>query len=224
MFSAPQRLRRHTLAACAALALMAGAGTGTALAGEVYTGIGLPGLMLGYAHPLNSSITLRADFATLGGMNDDRTEEGIRYKVKGKLARTGLFADYFVTGGLRVTAGLTFNDARIDLLARGDGSTINIGGTDYPATADDQLRVKITFPSSTPYIGVGYGHQLSQGWGFVFDLGASVGKAKLSATTLGPNLSLADPADIDRELAELRDGVGKVKALPQLSLGLNYRF
>jgi hypothetical protein len=203
---------------------MAGAGAGTARAGEVYTGIGIPGLMLGYAHPLNSSFTLRADFATLGSMSDNRTEEGIRYNVKGKLARTGLFADYFLTGGLRVTAGITFNDAKIDLLARGDGGTINIGGTDYPTSPDDQLRVKVKFPSSTPYIGVGYGHQLSQGWGFVFDLGASVGKAKLSATTSGPNLSQASQADIDRELAELRDGVGKVKALPQLSLGLSYRF
>lgn len=211
---------RPRLYLCAWLTLAAG---GTQ-AGELYGGIGLPGLTLGYAQSMSERFTLRGDFATLGNRTDDRTEEGIRYNVKAKLSRAGAFADYFIAGGLRLTGGITFNDARIDLLARGYGGTINIGGTDYPSSPDDQLRVKIKFPTTTPYLGLGYGHHAVSGMGFVFDLGASFGKAKLSAVSSGPNLSQADPADIDRELAELRDGVGKVRLLPQLSLGLSYRF
>lgn len=212
---------RLTTATALCLTMAAGA----VQAGEVYAGIGLPGLMLGYAHPISERFTVRGDFSTLGSLSDTRTEEGIRYDGKAKYDRTGIFADYFVTGGgFRLTAGVTVNSASIDLLARGDGSTINIGGTDYPASPDDQLKVKIKFPGTTPYLGIGYGHQLSSGMGFVFDLGASFGKAKLSATTSGPNLSQVDQADIDAELAELRDGVGKVKFLPQLSIGFSYRF
>jgi len=73
-------------------------------------------------------------------------------------------------------------------------------------------------------LGLGYGHQLGSGWGFTFDLGASIGKAKISETHTGTVLGNASQADIDRELAELRDGVGKIRLIPQISLGVATRF
>jgi hypothetical protein len=35
-------------------------------AGEVYVPIGIPGLGIGYAYPLNETFALRGDFMTLG--------------------------------------------------------------------------------------------------------------------------------------------------------------
>lgn len=91
--------------------------------------------------------------------------------------------------------------------------------------AGDRFDVKIKFPSATPYVGLGYGHHAVKGLGFHADFGVSIGRTKLTATATGPTLSTAvSQADIDAELAELRDGVGKVRVLPQLSIGLNYRF
>jgi hypothetical protein len=84
--------------------------------------------------------------------------------------------------------------------------------------------VKIEFPKTTPYIGLGYGHQLSTGWGFVFDLGASIGKAKVTESHSGNNFSLIPQSDIDAEMAEIRDGAGKIKAIPMIAIGFNYRF
>lgn len=197
-------------------------------AGEVYAGVGLPGVMLGFAQPVNDSFTLRGDWATLGSRQKQRTEEGVTYDAKLGFNRVGLFADWFVAGGFRFTGGVTFNNFTGDLVARGDGvSTFNIGGRSFVADPADRLNVTIGYPKTTPYFGVGYGHQLSEGWGFTFDLGASFGKATVSETHSGPNLSnpaVVTQADIDREMAELRDGVAKVKYIPQVSLGLNYRF
>lgn len=197
-------------------------------AGEVYAGIGLPGLMLGFAQPVNEIFTVRADWATLGSRNERRTEEGVTYDAKLGFNRLGVFGDLFVAGGFRLTGGVTFNNLKADLVARGDGVTeFDIGGTKFIASPDDRLNVTISYPKTTPYLGVGYGHQMSTGWGFTFDLGASFGKARVSETHSGPNLSntsVVTQADIDRELAELREGVGKVKFIPQLSLGVNYRF
>ena len=65
------------------------------------------------------------------------------------------------------------------------------------------------------------------GWGFVFDAGVSFGKATVSETHSGTNLgnsSFVSQADIDAETAQLREGIAKIKYIPQPSLGLNYRF
>ena len=196
-------------------------------AGEIYFGAGLPGVMLGYAHPLNDSVTLRGDWATLGKRHKQTTEEGVRYDAEVGFNRLGLFADWFFFGGMRLTGGVTFNNLTADLVAKGDGTPLTIGGRTFTSDPNDRLNVKISYPKTTPYLGLGYGHQASTGWGFTFDLGASYGKATLSETHSGPNLgnpAIVSQADIDRELAELRDGVGKIRFIPQVSLGLNYRF
>jgi hypothetical protein len=208
-----------------ALGLIAGT-AGSAHAGELYTGVGTHGLMLGYAQPVAPHVTLRADYASAGQRTRQEREEGIDYDTKITYNRIGLFADAFpfAPGGFRFTGGVTFNNMKADLDGRGNGGTINIGGTNYTMTANDRFNVKIEFPKTTPYIGIGYGHQLSTGWGFVFDFGASIGKAKVTETHSGPNLSLASQADIDRELAEIREGAGKVKAIPLIAIGFNYRF
>lgn len=212
---------KHTLIALVALSLAAGAH-----AGEVYTGIGTHGVMLGYAHALSPDFTVRGDFGTLGSRESNEREEGIDYEAKATYNRVGVFGDWFPFsgGGFRFTGGVTFNNMKLDMVAKGTGGVMNIGGTDYVTSTDDRLNVKIEFPKTTPYLGIGYGHQLSSGWGFVFDLGASIGKAKVSETHSGPNLGQADQADIDAELAEIRDGAGKIKAIPMIAIGFNYRF
>jgi hypothetical protein len=212
---------KHTLVALAALSLAAGAH-----AGEVYTGIGTHGVMLGFAQALSPSFTVRGDFGTLGSRERNEREEGIDYEGKVTYNRAGLFGDWFPFGGggFRFTGGVTFNNMKLDLVAKGNGRPITIGNNSYPTDSTDRLNVKIEFPKTTPYLGIGYGHQLSTGWGFVFDLGASIGKAKVTESHSGNNFSLVPQSDIDAELAEIRDGAGKIKAIPMIAIGFNYRF
>jgi hypothetical protein len=197
-----------------------------ARAAELYVGAGLPGVTLGVAHAYNPSFGVRADLTTLGSRKVNGVEEGINYTGTARLQRVGLFGDWFVArGGWRLTGGVTSNKANLDLSALGNGQTLNIGNGNYPTTLADRLDVRINFPSTTPYLGFGYGHQAgAKGFGFALDVGASLGRAKVSIQTLGPNLSLVPQADIDRELAELKNGVAKVRALPQASVALTYRF
>ena len=219
---------KQALMIAAALAATLAATAPAAQAGEIYAGVGLPGVMLGFAQPLNENFTLRADWATLGNHHKQTTQEGVNYDAQVGFNRVGLFADWFVSGGFRFTGGVTFNNLTADLVARGDGVTqFNIGGRTFTSDPADRLNVTISYPKTTPYLGLGYGHQLTEGWGFVFDLGASYGKARVSETHSGPNLSntaVVTQADIDKELVELRDGAGKVQFIPQISVGFNYRF
>lgn len=197
----------------------------SANAGEIYGQIGLPGVGLGYAQPLNESFTLRGDVVTLGSRTETTTEEGIAYNGKLKAHRAALLADWYpMEGSFRISGGATFNQFQLDLNANGAGGTLTIGNTTYATTAADRLDVQIKFPSTTPYLGIGWGHQAGSGLRFAFDIGASFGRAKLTAALSGPNASNVSQADLDAELAELRDGVGKLRAIPQVSFGIGYSF
>jgi hypothetical protein len=116
---------------------------------------------------------------------------------------------------------------KIELAGRGNGGTITIGNNSYTTSPDDRFNVTIEMPRTTPYLGIGWGHHASRGagWGFVFDLGASIGRAKVKGSVSGPNLSgNVSQQDIDAELAQLREDAGHFRAVPQLSLGASYRF
>jgi hypothetical protein len=196
-----------------------------ARAGEIYLQAGVPGVVLGYAHPLSEHFGLRLDTATIGTLNERRTEDGILYDISLKGERTALLADWFVFGGsFRFTGGITSSKYSLDLLASGAGGSITVGNTTYTTTAADRFNVKVKLPSSMPYVGLGWGHQTNSGLRFSFDIGAKLGKATLSYALSGPWTGSVSQADIDAELSELRDGVGKIRLLPQLTIGLGYSF
>ena len=210
-------------------AVLALAATGLlpqAQAGEVYANVGLPGIGLGYAHPIDSRFTVRADFMTLGSRSKSTTEEGIRYDGRYKLKRLAVLGDWFPFGGsFRLTGGLSSNQYKVTLDATGENGSLTIGDRTYTTTAADGLKVEVKFPSVTPYLGIGWGHQSASGWRFGADIGALVGRAKVNATVRGALASEPDiQANLDKELAELRDGVGKVRAIPQLSVAIGYSF
>lgn len=209
-----------------ALALLSTFGAATAHAGEVYANVGLPGIGLGYAHPIDSQFTVRGDFMTMGSRQKDTTEDGIAYTGRYKLQRVALFGDWFpFQGSFRLTGGLSSNNYRISLDASGAGGSLTIGDRTYTTGTGDGLNVEIKFPAVTPYLGIGWGHQTGSGWRMAADIGALIGKAKVTATPRGALANEADiQANIDKELAELRDGVGKIRAIPQLSVSVGYSF
>lgn len=216
--NAPRRPRLLSLTFPVALAL--GLAATASQAGEVYAPIGFPGVGLGYAHPINPSFGVRGDFVTLGSHEKTQTESGILYNGKLDTSRLGVYGDWFpFSGSFRLTGGVTSNNYKLDLDASGASGTINIGGTSYNS-ANDGLHVQIKFPKTTPYLGLGWGHQAETGFRFSSDIGASIGRATVTAVGRG-NVT---QADVDRESADLRDGVGKIRFLPQLSIGVGYGF
>jgi len=217
---------RSLLAFAALSACGLGSGLGSAHAGEVYVGLGLPGVGLGYAQPINPNFTLRGDIFTLGSRDITETESGIDYRGNYKLQRAALLADWFpFSGSFRLTGGAAFNTYKISLDASGAGGSLTIGDRTYITTAGDNLNVQIKFPGTTPYVGIGWGHQTGSGLRFSADIGAAIGRATVAATVRGQLASAPDiQNNLEKELTELRDGVGQVRAIPQLSLGIGYSF
>lgn len=217
---------KHSVLAASVALLM---GAPLAQAGEAYVALGFPIVQVGYAHSVNQQLGLRADFGTSGTFSKDGMEEGIDYKGDLNLHRVGLFADYFpFSGGFRLTGGVTLNKAELKLNSNlVNGRNVTIGDQSYTPDGSEYLNVQVKMPAVMPYIGIGWGHQASEkGWGFVADLGVSVGKATLDYQTnlIAKSGGAITQADVDKEVSELRDSVGKVTVLPQISLGVSYKF
>jgi hypothetical protein len=222
----PSRLFRiSSLPVLGAATLLGLVGAAPAQAQELYLKAGLPGVGIGFAQPLGPLLGVRADFVTLGDRDERRNEEGIDYDAKLKANRAALLLDLFpFAGSFRISAGATAAKYQLDLLATGAGGTLTIGNTTYTTTANDRFAVQVKMPSSMPYLGIGWGHQSNSGLRFSFDIGAAFGKAKVSYQLTGPVANQVSQQDIDAELAELRDGVAKIKAIPQVTFGIGYSF
>jgi len=218
-------VRRFKPAALLVLAAFGAVPAAQAADIDVYAQVGVPGLSLGLSHRYSENLAMRVDVSTIGSISRNGVQEGVDYQGTAKANRLGVFGDWFVFGGsFRLTGGVTFNDAGATLTAKGAGKQLTVGNTTVTTDATDHFDVAVKFPSVTPYLGLGWGHHQPDGKGFLFDLGASMGKATVTETHGGTNLSQISQADYDRELAQLRDGAAKMPFLPQLTLGFTYRF
>lgn len=223
-------LKFTTTKACAWLVAGLGLAAQSVQAQELYVGGGLFGVQIGYAHAISPSFGLRGDLMTMGQRDKTFNESGTSYQGSMNWSRKALLADWFPTGGsFRLTAGATFNDVKFDLLSNGAGKSVDINGRKFSLSANDSLSVLVAMPSTTPYIGMGFGHkQGNKGWGFHSDFGGSLGKFKVTEKRTGGLVNGGalgvTQADVDKELAEVRDGVAKLKFLPQVTVGLSYSF
>jgi hypothetical protein len=193
--------------------------------GGVYTAVGVPGLIAGYALPVTNTLVVRADLSTLGSQSWTGNESGNEYQGKIKFNRLALLGDYHFADNWRVTGGLTLQHGRLDIHSSGAGLT-SVGDTAVTLQPGDSFDAAIKFPRFTPYLGVGFGRYAGtpQGWNLVGDAGVMVGKSKVSGGLSGPSAALVSQTDVDKELQKVRDGVGKVKVIPQLTLGASYQY
>jgi hypothetical protein len=198
---------------------------------SVYLGAGILGLQGGYAHRINDSLGARVDFMGLPGDSKMHTESGTEFKAKVTWNRVSALADWhpFKSSAFRLSGGISSNNMGVALAAATVGGTVEINGKTHTIQAGDSFTLRIKMPSTTPYLGIGYGHHSGgKGLGFHADLGVLVGGLKLSESRTG---ALADGGsagitqlDVYNELKDLNDDLAKMKVLPQLTLGLSYRF
>jgi hypothetical protein len=198
---------------------------------DSYVGLGLPGLVtLGYAYPMGNSIGLRGEYAGGLSVNKDGNQDGVNVTGNFKASRVGAFADWFPLGGaFRLVGGLTFNDIKADLNGVGNG-TASINGQTV-SMAGETFNVRVKFPDTTAYLGIGYGHQKigTKGLGFYADLGVMLGTFTSDTTTslVGKPTTgggTITQADVDAQNQKIRDSLSSLSVLPSASLGLLYRY
>ena len=226
----------HSMSPVRSLVLLALAGASIdAFALEPYVATGFPYALVGVAQALNGSVTLRADFGTVAHHNFNGNTSDQDYRGSIDYSRAALLADWFALGnGFRLTGGATFNQAKATLRATAHDGQIVLGDTVFQVTGSQYyVESEVKMPDVMPYLGIGWGHHApanGAGFTFNFDIGASIGAAK--ATPLTPSAQLASeitltPGGTDALATENRrfqDDVASVKALPQVTIGVGYRF
>ena len=195
------------------------------------TAIGVGGSTLGYQVGLSQSISenvnLKLTYNTASRSFDGETD-GVNYDYDFDFESAGILIDWHVfSGGFRLTAGALINNNEI--YAQSDFSGINVEIGDESFLIDDVGRLEgdISFDSYAPYLGLGWGRSIADGFSFVFDLGVVFqGEPTVNlqavGSTLSDNSSLLE--EVEREEQELQDDVNDFDVYPVVSLGLFYSF
>jgi len=131
----------------------------------------------------------------------------------------------------RMSAGLVYNNNRVDLTGAPSNGTFTINGNTYPAASVHSLSGTLDFRKVAPYLGTGWGIS-PRGAGFfgTLDLGVLWQPQHTSLTaTCGASIQ-GTPAcnqlqsDTAAEQANLQDQTHVFRWWPVLQLGIGWRF
>ena len=209
-------MRQHIIAAVTACLIAAPAG---ALADGALLGkIGTLGIGIEYVQPLSRFTAVRAVYNG-GSLDEKGSESGIDYDFDFKLRNAGVLLDWHPFAGVFFTSvGLLYNKNELEARSTSSG-TVTVGDGTY---TDPDLKGEITFKTSAPYLGLGWGHA-PQGRGLTMSLEIGVlyqGSPQVKFTSS----SNVDQADLDQEAAELEGELDNYKYYPQFAFGIGYRF
>jgi len=156
------------------------------------------------------------------------TSSDITYDYSLKLKGVSALVDYFPhrRGKFHLTGGLVTRPLRINATGQPTSSgTFKINDRQYTSAQVGTLTADGRF-TTAPYLGLGFGTPARRGRvEFLFDLGAVLGKAKitLSATGAASNQQLA--ADLAAQSAKTQKDLDKyAKVYPVLDFGIGVRF
>lgn len=219
-----------------AAAILLAAFSGAVNAQSVYGKVGLFGAGIGYAHGINDNLAVRADITTIGNYSKDGTSDKFDYRGSFKFDQTSIYGDWFpFSGTFSLTGGVNFRQAKLSADARpNQAGTVTVGDTVVNFGAGDTLTAKIEMPSVAPYLGIGWGHNVSakkSGISFFADIGFSFGKPKVSLDANESFLAKLNTAsngkaqkEINKQVKSIKEDSNKIKVFPQIYLGVSYKF
>jgi hypothetical protein len=209
---------------------MAAQADGFALGAKVSTlGIG-PEVTVGLTDGVN--IRVGANFFS---MDKTLTKGGNEFDFNLNMENYTAFADFHVFGGgFRVTGGAMYNKGNNLTGIANSANDYDINGVTYTSAQVGDLRGELLMGSEvSPYLGIGFGDNISGGSGlsFNFDLGVFfTGVPKTNLTTTGGTLQNNAAAyailqeNLARETDNIRNDIKDFKYYPMVSLSIAYRF
>jgi hypothetical protein len=203
-----------------------GLGISAVHAQDVYLGVGAPGLVtLGYSSPISASLSWRVQASGGLDVSLDGDRDGVKSSGSLKASNVGAYGDWFPfeSSGFRLVGGLSMNDIRADLTATSSGAA-TINGKSV-SMVGQYYNVNVKFANTTPYLGIGYGHQTAtKGLGFYADIGVMIGDFTVSSSTSLVKNGLVSQADVDAQNNKMRDGIGSIGFMPSASIGMLYKY
>jgi len=193
-------------------------------AGKV--GVGLRAGTLGLGAEVGVGISDR--FALRGGyytanVSEDYDDAGILYDGDLDVGGFGAIVDFHpFKGGFHVSAGLFANENEFAITAT-PTTPQDIGGMTYTPAEIGTLNGKVSFDSTAPYFGVGWGRiSGTKRVSFLSDFG--VLRQGSGDVLLASSTGLVSMADLQAEIAEIESDIEDFDFWPVISFGLAIRF
>lgn len=184
------------------------------------------GLQAGYG--FTPYLALRGILAGLD-VSEDFESQDLEYDGDAELRNAALLLDWHPLAGVfRISAGVVFNDNRIEGGAGCDQLVCDFGAGLDVLVAGDRVEGEAEFDSAAPYIGIGWSRApaAGAGWGLGVDIGLMrLGDAQVDVQVSGPssaNPLVASQAAAEEE--EIEDDLDSLAWYPVLMVGVNYRF
>lgn len=187
------------------------------------------GLGLDASMPINDTFSVRFNVNGASATQTD-SQDGNDFEGTLDLFTAGVLLDYYpFENNFRVSSGLYYNGNGFKgNIKPSNGVDIDIDGTTYSTSDIASLDSDISFDTTAPYLGIGWGNDAhDKGWGFTFDFGAMYhgsGKADLTANGVNSFIAQQLENDIAAEEKSINDDLAKVKFYPVIAIGVNYSF
>lgn len=158
-----------------------------------------------------------------------RDQSDVSFDATFKLkAVTGLIDLYpKARHGFHFTVGVASNPLEFTGVGKPSGSSYEINGVTYTAAQVGVLNGSAKFPSTLPYVGLGFGTPANSHHGvkFVFDIGAAIGKPTVLLTATNPANSSQLTQNVRDQQTKTQNDVNKyAKVYPALTFGLVFAF
>lgn len=186
--------------------------------------VGTLGLGVDVGIAVLDGVTLRAG----GGVfpsDIDLTISDIKFTVDLPSPQFVGFVDLFLAGQFRVSGGVMFSSADLEVTGVFTG-TVDIGNTTYAGADVGSLTGTIANNDIAPYLGIGWGNIAGGRIGFMLDLGVAFqGQPVVTFTADGPiSQTPGFQADLNQEVAAAEDDLNLFKYYPVVSIGLSFGF
>lgn len=177
---------------------------------------------------LVSHVGLRVGGSYFSLTKNSLNQTDVTYSAKLKLESFEALLDLYpgARGSFHLTAGLITDPLKVTGTGTPTGGSFTLNHHDYTSAEVGTLTGEAKFGSTLPYLGLGFGTAASKhgGVGFVFDLGAAIGKPKISLTASNAGSNPGLQSDLNAQIASTQTSANKLVAYPVLSLGLMIKF
>jgi len=180
---------------------------------------------LGYAWGKYGNFHVRTDLSGETSTDSYRNINGTFYNYESKSFSLGSYLDWHpFNSAFRLSGGIHINDMKTSLKGKTNNSVaINSNSI---ALGTNTFNVDFSFPTVTPYLGIGYNNISvdSPGFHFFADAGVMIGKYDAMTTTNLIGSQNVTTADVDTEMKNLRNALFRNGYIPTANFGLTYRF
>lgn len=191
-------------------------------------GVSLSSLGAGanFALEVNNALEARVGINAFS-MDFDIEVDDLSYNGDIDLNSTSAILDVYPVrnSGFRISFGAVMNGNEVDGTATPAAAT-EFGGTVFQPEEIGSATANISYPSSAPYLGLGWGRRTGRQGKFMFSVDAGVlfqGRATVDLQVENP-LGVITDADIAQARQEIEAELSEFETYPVVTMGFSYSF